>query len=62
MSRVNCSPSQERILMLMTSILNRQWADLMEGTETIVEPHVGFKRRVSQAIGIIRKADTTPYA
>ncbi len=26
------------------------------------EPHVAFKRRVPSAIGLIRTADTTPYA
>ena len=26
------------------------------------EPHIEFKRRVPQAIGLIRTADTTPYA
>jgi len=26
------------------------------------EPHLALKRRVPQAIGIIRTGDTTPYA
>jgi D-ribose pyranase len=25
------------------------------------EPHLDFKRRVSQAIGLIRTGDTTPF-
>jgi D-ribose pyranase len=29
---------------------------------TIYEPHVIFKKRVPQAIGLIRTADTVPYA
>ena len=32
------------------------------GTPIIFEPHVEFKRRVASAIGLIRTADTTPYA
>ena len=32
------------------------------GVPTIFEPHIDFKKRVPQAIGLIRTADTTPYA
>jgi D-ribose pyranase len=39
-----------------------QWTDFMKGMEIVFEPHTEFKLRVSQAIGIIRTADTTPYS
>jgi D-ribose pyranase len=34
----------------------------LEGIELVREPHVEFKRRVPQAIGLIRTGDTTQYA
>jgi D-ribose pyranase len=34
----------------------------LHGTPIIYEPHVIFKRRVPQAIGLIRTGDTTQYA
>lgn len=39
-----------------------RWTDFMEGAELTFEPHVEFKRRVPQAIGIVRTSDTTPYS
>lgn len=33
----------------------------LQGTPILYEPHVVFKRRVPQAIGLIRTGDTTPY-
>ncbi len=38
------------------------YAAALEGVPTIYEPHVIFKNRVPQAIGLIRTADTTQYA
>ena len=35
---------------------------LVAGTPILFEPHVEFKRRIPSAIGLIRTADTTPYA
>jgi len=32
------------------------------GTPLLFEPHAEFKRRIPSAIGLIRTADTTPYA
>ncbi len=32
------------------------------GTPILFEPHVEFKHRIPSAIGLIRTADTTPYA
>jgi D-ribose pyranase len=34
----------------------------LEGVPVIYEPHVIFKKRVPNAIGLIRTADTIPYA
>ena len=34
----------------------------MEGIPLVFEPHTEFKRRVPQAIGLIRTGDTVPYA
>ncbi|HUY82735.1 MAG TPA: D-ribose pyranase [Acidobacteriaceae bacterium] len=34
----------------------------MEGAEVVYESHVEFKRRVPNAIGLIRTGDTTQYA
>ena len=38
------------------------FAAAFAGVPTIYEPHVVFKKRVPQAIGLIRTADTTQYA
>lgn len=35
---------------------------LIAGTPLLFERHVEFKRRIPSAIGLIRTADTTPYA
>ncbi|HEV2274998.1 MAG TPA: D-ribose pyranase [Acidobacteriaceae bacterium] len=37
------------------------FAAALAGVPVSYEPHVEFKRRVPQAIGLIRTADTTPY-
>jgi D-ribose pyranase len=34
----------------------------LAGIPTVFEPHVGFKKRVPHAIGLIRTGDTTQYA
>jgi D-ribose pyranase len=34
----------------------------LDGTPILYEPHVIFKRRVPQAIGLIRTGDTTQYS
>ena len=34
----------------------------LKGVEVAFEPHVEFKKRVPQAIGLIRTGDTTQYA
>lgn len=38
-----------------------QYAQLVAPVKIIFEPHIEFKRRVPQAIGLIRTADTTQY-
>jgi D-ribose pyranase len=38
------------------------FAAALDGVHTAFEPHIVFKKRVPQAIGLIRTADTTPYA
>jgi D-ribose pyranase len=38
------------------------FAEALGGIELSHEPHVEFKRRVPQAIGLIRTGDTTQYA
>ena len=37
------------------------FAAALSGAPILFEPHVEFKKRVPQAIGLIRTADTTPY-
>lgn len=39
-----------------------RFANAMEGLQVNFEPHLEFKKRVPHAIGLIRTADTTPYA
>lgn len=38
-----------------------EYRDLLAPVEIRFEPHVDFKKRVPQAIGLIRTADTTQY-
>lgn len=37
------------------------YAAALSGVATVFEPHIDFKKRVPQAIGLIRTADTTQY-
>jgi D-ribose pyranase len=39
-----------------------EFSDLIGSTPIDYEPHMILKRRVPDAVGIIRTADTTPYA
>lgn len=39
-----------------------RFAAAMAGVDVLYEPHVVFKKRVPNAIGLIRTADTAPYA
>ena len=38
------------------------FATALAGIATVFEPHIGLKKRVPQAIGLIRTADSTQYA
>jgi D-ribose pyranase len=40
----------------------QQFAKALEGVPTTYEPHVQFKKRVPDAIGLIRTGDTIQYA
>jgi D-ribose pyranase len=40
----------------------RRFADALQGIPTQHEPHVEFKKRVPQAIGLIRSGDTIQYS
>jgi D-ribose pyranase len=40
----------------------RAFEDALEGIPVMLEPHAEFKKRVPQAIGLIRTGDTVPYA
>jgi len=42
--------------------VTRQWLEATAGAELVFEPHIDFKKRVPQAVGLIRTADTIPYA
>jgi len=39
-----------------------EFEQALPGVPLIFEPHVQFKKRVPQAVGLIRTGDTTPYA
>jgi len=45
-----------------TAVLQAQFADAMAGIPVTFEPHEEFKRRVPEAIGLIRTGDTIQYA
>ena len=42
--------------------VRRAFAEALAGVPLVHERHVDFKKRVPQAIGFIRTADTVPYA
>ena len=45
-----------------TASVRQKFAAALEGVPAKFEPHVEFKRRVPQAIGLIRTGDTVQYA
>jgi D-ribose pyranase len=45
-----------------TSATKRTFGRALAGIPVAYEPHVEFKKRVPQAIGLIRTGDTTQYA
>jgi D-ribose pyranase len=52
----------EEFLSVNTPATKAAFAAALAGMPTVYEPHVIFKKRVPQAIGLIRTADTVPYA
>jgi D-ribose pyranase len=52
----------EEFLAVNQPATKAAFAAALSGISTIYEPHVIFKKRVPQAIGLIRTADTTQYA
>lgn len=42
--------------------VQQQFQEALEGATVLFEPHIGFRTRVPQAIGLIRTGDTTQYA
>ena len=52
----------EEFLQVNPAEVKAVFASALEGVPVIYEPHVVFKKRVPNAIGLIRTADTTPYA
>jgi len=42
--------------------VRQKFAAALKGVPTTFEPHVEFKKRVPQAIGLIRTGDTVQYA
>ena len=52
----------EEFLRQNDETTRRAYADALAGIELIHEPHVELKRRIPQAIGLIRTGDTIQYA
>ena len=51
----------EEFLRENTSEMKSRYAQVLVGVSVTHEPHVEFKRRVPQAIGLIRTGDTIQY-
>jgi D-ribose pyranase len=45
-----------------TPTIRQKFAAALKGIPTTFEPHVEFKKRVPQVIGLIRTGDTVQYA
>jgi D-ribose pyranase len=52
----------EEFLTVNAPATKAAFASVLAGMPTVYEPHVIFKKRVPQAIGLIRTADTISYA
>jgi D-ribose pyranase len=52
----------EEFLRANPSSIRRRFMAALKGAKLTHEPHVAFKQRVPGAIGLIRTADTVPYA
>jgi D-ribose pyranase len=45
-----------------TAATKRMFATALRGAKVTREPHIAFKRRVPEAIGLVRTGDTVQYA
>jgi D-ribose pyranase len=52
----------EEFLTHNSAMTAQRFADACGASQITYEPHIAFKRRVPSAIGLIRTADTTPFA
>ena len=52
----------EEFLSINPPAMHAAFAEVLQGVPILYEPHVVFKKRVPLAIGLIRTADTVPYA
>jgi D-ribose pyranase len=52
----------EEFLKINSQATCQKFAEALKGVPTTYEPHVEFKKRVPQAIGLIRTGDTVQYA
>jgi D-ribose pyranase len=52
----------EEFLQVNSAEVKASFAGALGGVPVIYEPHILFKKRVPNAIGLIRTGDTTPYA
>ena len=52
----------EEFLKHNTAETQAQFTAALEGIHLDFEPHISFKKRVPNAVGLIRTADTTQYA
>ena len=52
----------EEFLKNNPASVRQKFATALKGVPTTFEPHVDFKKRVPQAIGLIRTGDTVQYA
>ena len=52
----------EEFLAANSSDVRLEFEQALSGVPLIFEPHVQFKKRVPQAVGLIRTGDTMPYA
>lgn len=52
----------EEFRRINTEAAVEQWIKAMAGAEVLFEPHADFKRRIPEAIGLIRTGDTVQYS
>lgn len=52
----------QEFLKVNTKPVQKRFITALRGASLKFEPHMGFKKRVPNAIGLIRTGDATPYA